>query len=144
MLNNSIARAALAVAIGAIPGALSRYYITEFTKSILGKDFAYYGTFIINVTGCLIIAYFLTLAAERVRNFSPELRLMLTTGFCGAYTTFSTFGLETRNLLDKGDSITLIYWLGSMILGMVGDYYLTKSSFQDDTLIKAVIDLIGN
>ncbi|WP_013323435.1 fluoride efflux transporter CrcB [Gloeothece verrucosa] len=120
MLKNSVTRAALAVAIGAIPGALSRYYITEYTKSVFGKDFAYYGTFFINVTGCLIIAYLLTLAAERIRNFSPELRLMLTTGFCGAYTTFSTFGLETRTLLDKGDSTTLIYWLGSIIVGMLG------------------------
>lgn len=46
MLKNSVTRAALAVAIGAIPGALSRYYITEYTKSVFGKDFAYYGTFL--------------------------------------------------------------------------------------------------
>ena len=111
----------LAVAIGAIFGALSRFYVTEGAKAIFGKDFGFYGTFFINVTGCLIIAYILTLATENLRIISPELRLMTTTGFCGAYTTFSTYGLESRGFLDKGDITTLlIYFVGSAIVGMIG------------------------
>jgi CrcB protein len=111
----------LAVAIGAIFGALSRFYVTEGAKAIFGKDFGFYGTFLINVTGCLLIAYILTLATENLRIISPELRLMTTTGFCGAYTTFSTYGLETNSFLVKGDITTLlIYFVGSAILGMIG------------------------
>jgi CrcB protein len=114
-------RLSLAVAIGAIFGALSRFYITEFAIAIFGKDFGFYGTFFINVSGCFLIAYILTLAFENIRSISPELRVMTTTGFCGAYTTFSTYGLESKGFLDQGNLMMfLIYWVGSAIVGMVG------------------------
>jgi CrcB protein len=113
-------RYALTIAIGAIFGALSRFYVTEGAKAIFGKNFGFYGTFFINVSGCLLIAYILTLAIENIRIISPELRLMTTTGFCGAYTTFSTYGLETNNFLTKGNITTmLIYGIGSAIAGMI-------------------------
>lgn len=113
-------RYSLAVAIGAIFGALSRFYVTELAKAIFGKDFSFYGTFLINLSGCFVIAYILTLAIENIRIISPELRLMTTTGFCGAYTTFSTYGLETKSFLDKGDGATfLLYWAGSALGGMI-------------------------
>ena len=60
-------RYALAVAIGAIFGALSRFYVTELAKVVFGKDFGFYGTFLINVSGCVLIAYILTLATENLR-----------------------------------------------------------------------------
>lgn len=111
----------LSVAVGAIFGALSRFYITEFTKAIFGTEFGFYGTFLVNVTGCFLMAYILTLAIENIRLISPELRLMTTTGFCGSYTTFSTYGLETYQFLEKGDLITmLVYFIGSLILGIIG------------------------
>jgi fluoride exporter len=113
-------RNSLAVAIGAIFGALSRFYLTELAKAIFGKDFGFYGTFLINVSGCLLIAYILTLAIENIRRISPKLRLMTTTGFCGAYTTFSTYNLEAKGFLDKQDITTLlIYWIGSAVVGMI-------------------------
>ncbi|HYX17774.1 MAG TPA: fluoride efflux transporter CrcB [Nostoc sp.] len=113
-------RYSLAVAIGAIFGALSRFYITELAKAIFGTNFGFYGTFLINVSGCLLIAYILTLATENIRIISTELRLMTTTGFCGAYTTFSTYGLESRGFLDEGDiTMLLIYWVGSALVGMI-------------------------
>lgn len=114
-----VGRPSLAVAIGAIFGALSRYYVTEFAKLIFGKDFGFYGTFFINVSGCFLIAYILTLAIENIRAISPELRLMTTTGFCGAYTTFSTYGLESKGFLDKDVTTFLMYWMGSVIIGMI-------------------------
>ncbi|MBD2484876.1 fluoride efflux transporter CrcB [Planktothrix sp. FACHB-1365] len=113
-------RFALSVAIGAIFGALSRFYVTEFSKVLFGKDFGFYGTFFINVTGCLLIAYILTLAIENIRQITPELRLMTTTGFCGAYTTFSTYGLEANGFLAKGDTQTMfLYFFGSAVVGMI-------------------------
>jgi CrcB protein len=113
-------RYAIAIAIGAIFGALSRFYGTELAKVIWGKDFGFYGTFLINVTGCLIIAYILTLATEHIRNISPELRLMTTTGFCGAYTTFSSYGLEARGFLEQRNiTMLVIYLAGSAIISMI-------------------------
>ncbi len=119
-MQNIFIRTVMAIALGAIPGALGRYYITEFTKTVIGKDFSYYGTFLINVTGCFIIALFYTLNEQRFRSLSPEIRLAIATGFCGAYTTFSTYGLEAFTQIDQGN-ITggLIYWLASMIFGML-------------------------
>jgi fluoride exporter len=111
----------LAVAIGAIFGALSRFYLTELIKTILGKDFGFCGTFLINISGCILIAYILTLATDNIRSISPELRLMTTTGFCGAYTTFSTYGLESKDFLDNGNlTMLLVYFAGSAIAGLVG------------------------
>ncbi|MBD2500104.1 fluoride efflux transporter CrcB [Anabaena azotica] len=119
-MQNIFIRTVMAIALGAIPGALGRYYITEFTKTMIGKEFSYYGTFFINVTGCFIIALFYTLNEQKFRSLSPEIRLAIATGFCGAYTTFSTYALETFTQIDQGH-ITggLIYWLASMIFGML-------------------------
>jgi CrcB protein len=120
MMQNAFIRTVTAIALGAIPGALGRYFISEFTKAVIGKDFSYYGTFFANITGCFIIALFYTLNKERFKNLSPEIRLMIATGFCGAYTTFSTYGLDTFTLVDKGQiTVALIYWLGSMLVGML-------------------------
>jgi CrcB protein len=113
-------RYALAVAIGSIFGALSRFCITKLTQNIFGQELGFYGTFFVNICGCLIIAYIFTMVSENIRIIAPELGLMSTTGFCGSYTTFSAYSLEAKVLLDKGDiSLLLIYWLGSAILGMI-------------------------
>jgi CrcB protein len=115
---------ALAVAIGAIGGALSRFYLVKVIGVIWGHDLrlaGFYGTGLINVSGCLLLAYILTLASEHRRLISPELRLMTTTGFCGAYTTFSTYALETREFLLRGNiTMLLIYGIGSAIAGVIG------------------------
>ncbi|MEG3438889.1 fluoride efflux transporter CrcB [Pannus brasiliensis CCIBt3594] len=126
-------RYSLAVSIGAIFGALSRFYITEFFTTIFGKGFGFYGTLFVNVSGCLIIAYILTLSIENIRLISPELRLMTTTGFCGAYTTFSTYGLDATRLLETGNTIPfLLYWIGSSIAGTIAisiGVFLARSGF---------------
>ncbi|HEY9835127.1 MAG TPA: fluoride efflux transporter CrcB [Stenomitos sp.] len=120
-MQNTFIRTVMAISLGAIPGALGRYYLTELTKAMIGKDFSYYGTFFINVTGCFIIALFYTLSERKFTNIAPEIRLMIATGFCGAFTTFSTYGLESFTLFEQGNkTAALIYWLGSMVVGMIG------------------------
>jgi fluoride exporter len=109
----------LAIAIGAVPGAVSRYYLTEFCKRAIGTNFPY-GTFIINFTGCLLMGFFFTLF-KGIKGFPPEIDLLVRTGFLGSYTTFSTYGYDTFTLWRNGErGVTIFYWAGSAILGVIG------------------------
>ncbi|NCR54559.1 MAG: fluoride efflux transporter CrcB [Microcystis aeruginosa L211-07] len=113
-------RYGLFVAIGAIFGALSRFYVAELIDSIFGKEWGFFGTFFVNVSGCLIIAYIFTMVRENIRIIAPELGLMIATGFCGSYTTFSTYSLESNKFLEQGNlTFGLIYCLGSVFGGMI-------------------------
>jgi fluoride exporter len=111
-------RAPIAISLGAIAGALSRYYLTGWCTSQWGTTWPY-GTFIINLSGCFLMGLVATLAAATGPTLiSPELRLLLTTGFLGAYTTFSTYGLDTVTLAQNQRPIgALGYWAGSAVLG---------------------------
>jgi fluoride exporter len=111
-------RAPLAVCLGAIPGALSRYYLTLLFSRWLGVSFPF-GTFFINLTGALIMGFFVTLTLERSLT-SPDLRLLIAVGFLGSYTTFSTYALDTSTLWQTGHkSLALFYGLGSAALGLI-------------------------
>jgi len=113
-------RYGLSVAIGAIFGALSRFYIAKLVESLFGQEWQFLGTFFVNVSGCLIIAYIFTMIRENIRIIAPELGLMIATGFCGSYTTFSTYSLEVNKFLEQGNlTFGLIYWLGSVLGGMM-------------------------
>jgi CrcB protein len=119
MLQDPTFRNPIAISLGAIAGALSRYYLTLWLTQRLGSAFPY-GTFFINLTGCLAMGFFVTLASERVTTIPLEVRLMVTTGFLGAYTTFSTYGLESFALLrDRHFPSATLYWAGSAILGVI-------------------------
>lgn len=119
MLQDPNFRVPIAISLGAVAGALSRYYITLWFGSRFGTAFPY-GTFFINITGCLAMGFFITLACERMPTIPSEVRLMVATGFLGAYTTFSTYGLETNVLWrDRSYSIAAVYWGGSAILGVI-------------------------
>ncbi|MGE5660486.1 MAG: fluoride efflux transporter CrcB [Actinomycetota bacterium] len=107
----------LAIAAGAVPGALSRYQITEWTKAKFGSKFPY-GTFIINLTGCLAMGFFFTLS-KGITGYPKELDLLIRTGFLGSYTTFSTYGFDTLSLWrSKQPAATAFYWSGSAVLGL--------------------------
>ena len=119
MLLDPNIRNPIAISLGAIAGALSRYYLTLWFAKTFGITFPY-GTFFINLTGCFGMGFFVTLALERVATIPSEVRLMITTGFLGAYTTFSTYGLETVTLLrDRNFSAVSFYWAGSAIFGII-------------------------
>ncbi|MBE9183512.1 fluoride efflux transporter CrcB [Microcoleus sp. LEGE 07076] len=119
MLQNPHLRQAIAISFGAVAGALSRYYITLWFANRFGTAFPY-GTFFINMTGCLAMGFFVTLVFERVPAVGPEVRLIVATGFLGAYTTFSTYGLEANVLWrDRSYSVATFYLAGSAILGVI-------------------------
>ena len=108
-----------AIAVGAVPGALSRYYVTEYCKKVMGTDFPY-GTFIINFTGCLFMGFAFTYF-KAIKGFPPEIDLLVRTGFLGSYTTFSTYGYDTFTLWNnRKQGATIFYWLGSAVLAVIG------------------------
>lgn len=121
MMQKAVFRTPLAISLGAIAGALSRYWIGLGAAYLWGTDFPY-GTLLINLTGCFGMGWFTTLALERL-TILPEIRLLVTTGFLGAYTTFSAYELESLTLLGSSSWLAgLGYWIGSPILGMVSFY----------------------
>jgi fluoride exporter len=110
---------AIAISLGAVPGALGRYYITELSKKLFGDTFPY-GTLIINITGCFCMGFLMTLISG-IANFPTELLLMVATGFLGTYTTFSTYGFDTLILWRNGKvGVTTFYGAGSAIFGLIG------------------------
>jgi fluoride exporter len=117
MLLDPAIRSPIAISLGAIAGALSRYYITQWFIQQFGSHFPY-GTFFINLTGCLGMGFFITVAIEK--SLPPDLRLLVATGFLGAYTTFSTYGLDAITLLNSGrGNLAGLYWGGSAVLGIL-------------------------
>ena len=118
----------LFVAAGGAVGSVLRYLIaTNIHKSY--PNFAPYGTFIVNVAGCLLIGLLMGWVAAQ-KLMSPQLQLLLIAGFCGSFTTFSTFAHEANLLAMQQKPLqTLLYIALSVIVGMglayVG-YKLTK------------------
>lgn len=112
-------RSPLAIILGAMPGALCRYYGTVFLSGIFGNDLPY-ATFLINFSGCVGMGLVVTLATQPTL-MSPDVRLMLAVGFLGSYTTFSTYALEVTVLWRTGQmGEGILYGLGSLVLGMIG------------------------
>lgn len=82
-------------------GAVTRYFLSSSVQKMLPPDFPY-GTLIVNILGCLVIGLLMTVFEDRF-IVQPALRLLLTVGFLGGLTTYSTFSFETIALLQEGD-----------------------------------------
>ena len=93
-------RTALTIAVCCAGGGLTRYYLSGWVYSLLGRSFPY-GTFAVNVIGAYLIGLIMELGF-RSTLLSDTLRLGLTVGFLGGLTTFSTFSYETFTLLEDG------------------------------------------
>lgn len=99
-------------------GANARYLMARWITERYGADFPY-GTFLINVTGSFIIGLLLTYFNARA-HLSPNYRLVFTTGFVGAYTTFSTYTYESMTLAQNGEWLRgVLYLIGSVAVGML-------------------------
>lgn len=93
----------LLIAVGGALGSVARHWLSNFITVRMDSPFPW-GTFWVNVSGCLAIGFFATISGPSWRNFSSnEGRLFFMTGICGGFTTFSAFSLQTLNLLRLGD-----------------------------------------
>src|SRR5262245_44072775 len=107
------------IGLGGVLGANARYLVSIWAVRRYGIAFPV-GTFLINATGSLAIGLLATLIQTSFGN-SPEARLLLLTGFLGAYTTFSTFAYESVILIREGEiRSALLNALGSTVIGVAG------------------------
>ena len=93
-------QAYLWISLGAVVGACARYLVSRQFAKFLSADFPY-GTLFINVTGSFILGLFLIWAMERAIP-DPRWRLLIAIGFCGSYTTFSSYAFESFALFQQG------------------------------------------
>jgi len=95
------------VAIGGALGSMARLFVSSSFAKVLGEVFPW-GTVIVNISGCFLIGILATITGPDGRAVvPPDFRQFLLIGICGGYTTFSSFGLQTLNLLRDGD------WVGA-------------------------------
>jgi len=114
----------LVISLGAIFGANARYFLSRYAAKILGPMFPY-GTLIINVLGSLIVGFFVIWTTERVL-VNPRWRLLVVVGFCGAFTTFSSYAFETMAYFEQGQWLLMlvnffsnnVLCLGAALAGM--------------------------
>ncbi len=105
----------LFVSSGAAVGGVLRYWMSDFVHKFLPATFPF-GTLIVNVLGCFILGVIMYGLNERA-VISQELKLFLTVGFCGGFTTFSTFSLETVNLMKNSEyTFALVNIVGSVVI----------------------------
>jgi CrcB protein len=113
MASRCVPRTAL-VALGGLLGSVARYWLSGAVQRLSGTSFPS-GTLTVNVVGSFVIALVMALSLER-GLLSAETRLFLTTGFCGGFTTMSTFSYETVALLRDGDTVLA---LGNVLANVV-------------------------
>lgn len=107
------------VAIGSAFGGVARYLLGGWIQHRAGTFFPVQ-TIVINVTGSFLLGFLQRYGLDSTA-LSPEVRTMLTIGFCGGYTTFSTFSLETVRLIESGDSMRALLYTGlSVVLSVAG------------------------
>jgi CrcB protein len=90
----------LAISVAAIVGANFRYLLSRLAAKELGSAFPY-GTLFINIVGSFIVGFFLVWTTERVL-VDPRWRLLVVIGFCGSFTTFSSYAFETMAYFEQG------------------------------------------
>ncbi len=111
----------LLVLVGSGIGGASRYVVAEFIRQ---KNMLKYplGTCLINIVGCFIIGLVLGYYTKNTTE-NADIKLLLTTGFCGGFTTFSAFAAENLYLIKSGNQLTaLFYIILSVLLGILATF----------------------
>lgn len=108
----------LYIALGGIAGTLSRYGLEGWIQSRTATGFPL-GTLTVNVTGSFMLGFIIRVATGTAL-ISPDIRAAVTIGFCGAFTTMSTFSYESVALLNDGDYVRAALYMSATIAGCVG------------------------
>lgn len=110
-------RALLLVGLGGFLGSISRYLVKVVMDKYISETFPY-ATLSVNLIGCFMIG--LLFGWLQRGNIGDNTWLILATGFCGAFTTFSTFALENNMLLDnKQPASSIVYMIISIVVGLL-------------------------
>ena len=117
---NWLTTAAL-IGLAGFVGSICRFAVSGAVTALTPRGFPT-ATLVVNTTGCVLLAFFLTLIRDRV--VSDALRLAIAVGFVGAYTTFSTFAYEIYELVKIGQTArATLYVVLSLLLGLLGVYF---------------------
>lgn len=107
----------LYIALGGGLGSIARYWVGSTVAGRLGARFPY-GTFVINITACVLLGFAMTYLGKRT-GLNPSWRFFIPIGFIGAYSTFSTYEWETFSTLRSGAFfMASVYAVSSLILGL--------------------------
>jgi CrcB protein len=110
------------IAFGGALGSMARYWVGSTIGGRMGTKFPY-GTFVINITACVIIGFSLTFLAKRV-EINSAWRFLIPIGFIGAYSTFSTYEWETLFTIRTGAFLmAALYAVSSLILGLAAVWF---------------------
>jgi CrcB protein len=116
----------IAIAAGGSVGALLRYFVSTYPYKFIKPGFPL-GTFLANIIGCFVIGFVFQLSLVKI--LSPNLRLFIMVGLLGSFTTFSTFSLETINLLKSGQLVlAVVNILTSVSVGLIAVFLGIKLS----------------
>lgn len=111
----------LMVGLGGGAGSMLRYLCQRWIYNFYPHPFPW-GTFLVNIVGCFLIGVFYSMS-ERSNILTPEWRLLLTTGFCGGFTTFSAFTFEGIDLMKENRTgLLLAYIAASVLVGLLATY----------------------
>jgi fluoride exporter len=114
-------RLLLVIGSGSFVGGIARFLVSRYVQSHALSSFPF-GTLLVNLAGCFLIGIFYGLS-ERGNLMNAELRMFLTVGFCGGFTTFSTFANENISLLREGDFFYFaLYTSLSIFFGLLATY----------------------
>ena len=106
----------LLVALGGAVGSVGRYLVSKWLEGSFP-----WGTLTVNIVGCLLIGFLTGLVTKG--TLSPEMKLLLVTGFCGGFTTFSTFAYESFSMMKASDALLAAIYIGvSVAVGVVAVY----------------------